>query len=187
MLRGLLAMVNSLHMELEQLDVKLHSIMEIQKRRFIFLNQKGSLILKFVEKSIYGCKQSPRKYYKSLIHFLYYMVTFSTSLTIVFSQSNCHLVPTYICCYMLMTCSFSAKNEINHMKALLKNEFHMKDFGATKKIIGMEIQRDRRIGRLSILNRSTLRKSCSHSTLICRNQLELLWHHTLNLIKVLYP
>ena len=44
----------------------------------------------------------------------------------------------------------AAKNMavINDLKALLKSEFEMKDLGAAKKILGMEIWRDRKAGRL---------------------------------------
>lgn len=34
------------------------------------------------------------------------------------------------------------KSSINDLKALLKSEFEMKDLAASKKILGMEIQRD---------------------------------------------
>nr|GEU70484.1 retrovirus-related Pol polyprotein from transposon TNT 1-94 [Tanacetum cinerariifolium] len=37
---------------------------------------------------------------------------------------------------------------INDLKALLKSKFEMKDLGTTKKILGMEIWRDRKVGRL---------------------------------------
>ena len=38
--------------------------------------------------------------------------------------------------------------EVNKLKSLLSKEFDMKDLGATKKILGMEIHRDRASGRL---------------------------------------
>mgnify|MGYP001545691585 CR=1 FL=1 len=39
---------------------------------------------------------------------------------------------------------------INYLKATLNNKFEMKDLGAAKKIMEMEIQRDRKVGRLCI-------------------------------------
>jgi hypothetical protein len=44
----------------------------------------------------------------------------------------------------------AAKNlvEINRLKTQLSGEFEMKDLGATKKILGMEIHRDREAGKL---------------------------------------
>ena len=40
------------------------------------------------------------------------------------------------------------KGEIRNMKAQLNKEFEMKDLGAAKKILGMEILRDREVGKL---------------------------------------
>ena len=37
---------------------------------------------------------------------------------------------------------------INELKATLRNEFEMKDLGAEKKILGMEIKWDKREGQL---------------------------------------
>jgi len=39
-------------------------------------------------------------------------------------------------------------SEVNKLKTLLYREFDMKDLGTTKKIIGMEIRRDKDTGRL---------------------------------------
>ena len=38
--------------------------------------------------------------------------------------------------------------EVNKLKILLSREFDIKDLGAAKKIIGMEIHRDKALGRL---------------------------------------
>ena len=38
--------------------------------------------------------------------------------------------------------------EVNKLKSLLSKEFDMKDLGAAKKILGMEIHRDKALGRL---------------------------------------
>ena len=40
------------------------------------------------------------------------------------------------------------KGEIRKVKAQLNKEFEMKDLGAAKKILGMEIFRDREVGKL---------------------------------------
>ena len=39
-------------------------------------------------------------------------------------------------------------SEVNKMKILLSNEFNMKDLSAVKKILGMEIHRNRTTSRL---------------------------------------
>ena len=40
--------------------------------------------------------------------------------------------------------------EITHLKTQLQSEFKMKDFGCAKKILGMELYRDRSTGILTI-------------------------------------
>ena len=47
---------------------------------------------------------------------------------------------------------------INDLKATLKNEFEMKDLGAAKKILGKEIQIDRKEGRLCISQQKYIEK-----------------------------
>ena len=47
----------------------------------------------------------------------------------------------YTCCYMLIAAK--NKKEITTLKAQLCSKFEMKDLGAAKKILGMEITRDR--------------------------------------------
>lgn len=41
-------------------------------------------------------------------------------------------------------------SEINRLKKQLSGEFEMKDFGGAKKILGMEIRRDRLAGKLCL-------------------------------------
>ena len=47
-----------------------------------------------------------------------------------------------------MLIAAKSMSEVNKLKTLLSREFEMKDLGATKKILGMEIHRDRALGRL---------------------------------------
>ena len=49
-----------------------------------------------------------------------------------------------------MIIAVKSKEEIRTIKAQLNNEFQIKDLGADKKILGMEILRDRVAGRLSL-------------------------------------
>lgn len=46
--------------------------------------------------------------------------------------------------------------EVNKLKALLTKEFDMKDLGAAKNILGMEICKDRKYGRLWLSQRSCM-------------------------------
>ncbi len=54
----------------------------------------------------------------------------------------------------------AAKNlvEINRLKTQLSGEFKMKDLGATKKILGMEIHRDREAGKLFLSQKIYIEK-----------------------------
>ena len=59
----------------------------------------------------------------------------------------------YICSYIYvddMLIAAKSKEEIRIVKAQLKNEFEMKDLRAAKKILGVEIVRDRVARRLSL-------------------------------------
>ena len=47
-----------------------------------------------------------------------------------------------------MLIAAKSMSEINKLKTLLSREFDIKDLGAAKKILGMEIFRDRALGRL---------------------------------------
>ena len=51
-----------------------------------------------------------------------------------------------LCGYMLV--DTKSMNEVNKLKILLSKEFNMKDSGAAKNILGMEIHRERALRRL---------------------------------------
>ena len=48
--------------------------------------------------------------------------------------------------------------EVNKLKTLLRKEFDMKDLGATKKILGMEIHRDRDAKKLWLSQKGYIEK-----------------------------
>jgi hypothetical protein len=47
---------------------------------------------------------------------------------------------------------------VNKLKSQLSSEFEMKDLGAAKKILGMEIHRDRQAGKLFLSQKKYLQK-----------------------------
>ena len=57
---------------------------------------------------------------------------------------------------MLVTAK--SNQEIVKLKSLLSSEFDMKDLGATKKILGIEIHQDRRAGKLWLFQKDILRR-----------------------------
>jgi hypothetical protein len=69
---------------------------------------------------------------------------------IVFTLKSWKMAYSLFWCYMLTICLWQEKSmvEINRLKAQLARTFDMKDLGATKQILGMEIHRDRKNGKL---------------------------------------
>ena len=50
------------------------------------------------------------------------------------------------------------RSAIDKLKKQLSFEFEMKDFGEEKKMLGMEIERDRKIGKICFTQKGYLRK-----------------------------
>ena len=149
-IRTLLSIVAMHDLELEQLDVKtafLHGELEediyMEQPEGFVIPGKEKLVCK-LKKSLYGLKQSPRQWYKRFDTFM---------LSQGFKRSNydsCVYLKTvkgstiYLLLYVDdMLIAAKSMSEINELKKQLSNEFEMKDFGAAKKILGMEISRDR--------------------------------------------
>ena len=57
-----------------------------------------------------------------------------------------------------MLIASKSQNEIDKLKAQLNQEFEMKDLGEAKKILGMEISRDRPRGKLCLNQKQYLKK-----------------------------
>lgn len=151
-IRVMLALVALFDWELEQLDVKtafLHGELDEQ----IFMNQPKDFKDKlkpdyvcFLKRSLYGLKQSPRQWYKRFDSFV---------LTIGFQRSkfdhclyfqhnetdnNYLFLLLYVDDMLLVG---SSPKSINNIKTDLSGEFDMKDLGKAKRILGMEIERNR--------------------------------------------
>ena len=155
-IRMLLSLVAQLNMELEQLDVKtafLHGDLE----ETIYMAQpegfkeagKEDLVCK-LKKSLYGLKQSPRQWYKRFDTFMlqigytrgeYDCCVYSR----LFDDGHMIILVLYVD-DMLIACRDMSK--IKELKRMLNSEFDMKDLGAAKRILGMEIRRERDNGRL---------------------------------------
>ncbi|KAL7001863.1 hypothetical protein U1Q18_052394 [Sarracenia purpurea var. burkii] len=113
-----------------------------------------------LKKSLYGLKQSPRQWYKRFDSFM---------IRIGFTRCE------YDCCVYVRSLDdgsyiflllyvddmlIAAKSmvEINRLKKLLGKEFDMKDLGAARKILGIEIRRDRPAGKLWVSQKDYVRK-----------------------------
>jgi hypothetical protein len=139
-------------LELEQLDVKtafLHGELEEE----IYMDQpegfvvpgKEDLVFK-LKRSLYGLKQSPRQWFKRFDSFIlahgFKRSQYDSCVYIKFVNGSPIYLPLYVD-HMLIAAK--SMKEITTLKAQLSSEFEMKDLGPTKKILGMEIKRDREV------------------------------------------
>ncbi|VVA40018.1 PREDICTED: Retrovirus-related, partial [Prunus dulcis] len=153
-------------LELAQLDVKtafLHGDLEEE----IYMSQpegfkvagKENWVCK-LQKSLYGLKQSPRQWYKRFDRFMIgQKYTRSHYDHCVYFRKLQDGTFIYLLLYvddMLIACK--SKVEIERLKTQLSNEFEMKDLGEARKILGMEIERDRAKGKISLCQKQYLKK-----------------------------
>ncbi|KAJ4721737.1 Retrovirus-related Pol polyprotein from transposon TNT 1-94 [Melia azedarach] len=168
-IRVLLAIVAHQDLELEQLDVKtafLHE--ELEKE--IYMTQpdgfqvpgKEDYVCK-LKKSLYGLKQSPRQWYK---RFDSYMIEIGYTKSpydccVYYSKAtNGSLI--YLVLYVDdMLIAAENKSDVQKLKDLLSVEFEMKDLGAARKILGMEIYRDRSKKKLFLSQKGYIQKILS--------------------------
>ncbi|KAE8718014.1 putative LRR receptor-like serine/threonine-protein kinase [Hibiscus syriacus] len=164
-IRILLALVAQLNLELAQLDVKmafLHGDLEEE----IYMTQpegyKDGGCEKCVcklNKSLYGLKQSSRQWYKRFDSFMRRQkYTRSKYEHCVYLQKLKDGSFIYILLYVDdMLIASKSQKEIDKLKAQLNQEFEMKDLDEAKKILGMEISRDRQRGKLCLTQKQYLR------------------------------
>ena len=165
-IRVLLALVAQMDMELVQLDVKtafLHGDLEEE----IYMSQpegfkvaeKENMVCK-LGKSLYGLKQSPRQWYKRFDRFMigmkYTKASYDHCVYFRKLQDGSFI---YLLLYVDdMLIASRCSKEIENLKSQLNMEFEMKDLGEAKKILGMEIDRDRKLGRLRLTQSQYLKK-----------------------------
>jgi hypothetical protein len=152
------AMVRTLDLELEQLDMKtafLHENLEewiYMSQPEGFLDSKKEDYLCLLKKSLYRLKQFPRHWYKKFNTFIifheFFLNPFDNS---VYSKK----LPNVSFVYLLrfvddMLIVAQNKVEIDGLKTLLSSKFKMKDLGTIKKVLGMEIWRDKRARLLCV-------------------------------------
>ncbi|CAL8139429.1 unnamed protein product [Prunus armeniaca] len=165
-IRILLALVAQFDLELAQIDVKtafLHGDLEKE----IYMSQpegfkvarKENWVCK-LQKSLYGLKQSPRQWYKRFDRFMighkYIRSHYDHCVYFRKLQDGTFI---YLLLYvddMLIACK--SKVEIERLKTQLSNEFEMKDLGEARKILGVEIERDRAKGKIGLCQKQYLKK-----------------------------
>ncbi|KAG8496686.1 hypothetical protein CXB51_007936 [Gossypium anomalum] len=117
-----------------------------------------------LKKSLYGLKQSPRQWYKRFDSFMTsHDFKRSSFDSCVYFKKNNDGSFVYLLLYVDdMLIAAKDKGEIRKVKAQLSEEFEMKDLGPAKKILGMEILRDRNTSKLYLSQKGYIEK------LLCR-------------------
>ena len=102
-------------------------------------------------KALYGLKQAPRAWHDRIAEYLvsvgFCRAHADHSLYVRESDTGIVVITIYVDDLIIVG---DSAMEIDHVKSLLKQEFEMKDLGEAKKILGMEISRDRKLGRLCL-------------------------------------
>ena len=113
-----------------------------------------------LSKSLYGLKQSPRQWYKRFDSFMINQkYTRSQFDHCVYFRKLQDGTFVYLLLYVDdMLIASKNKREIDRLKAQLSSEFEMKDLGEAKKILGMEIKRDKVKGTISLTQTQYLKK-----------------------------
>ncbi|KAG8472960.1 hypothetical protein CXB51_035039 [Gossypium anomalum] len=165
-IRALLGIVAMHDLELEQLDVKtafLHGKLEEdiymqQPEGFIVSENEDYVCL--LRKSFYGLKQSPRQWYKRFDSFMASHDFKRSSLdSCVYFKKNSNGSFVYLLLYVDdLLIAAKDKGEIRKVKAQVSEEFEMKDLGPAKKILGIEILRDRKASKLYLSQKGYIEK-----------------------------
>ncbi|KAG8473481.1 hypothetical protein CXB51_035654 [Gossypium anomalum] len=165
-IRALLGIVAMHDLELEQLDVKtafLHGELEediyMQQPKGFIVSEKEDYVC-LLRKSLYGLKPSPRQWYKRFDSFMAYHDFKRSSLdNCVYFKKNSNGSFVYLLLYVDdMLIAAKDKGDIRKVKAQLSEEFEMKDLGPAKKILGMEILRDRKASKLYLSQKGYIEK-----------------------------
>ncbi|KAF5775409.1 putative RNA-directed DNA polymerase [Helianthus annuus] len=165
-IRILLAITAALDLELEQLDVKtafLHGYLDekiYMAQPLGFVEEGSEEKVCLLKRSLYGLKQSPRQWYKRFDEFMTSSGFARSSYdSCVYYREYCPGNYVYLLLYvddMLIACKH--KEQIKEVKELLKSEFEMKELGDAKKILGMEICRDRQLKKLKLTQSAYVKK-----------------------------
>ncbi len=113
-----------------------------------------------LRKSLYGLKQAPRQWYKRFDTFMVGQgYTRSHYDNCVYYRQFEERSFIYLLLYVDdMLIASRDMSLIKELKSKLNQEFEMKDLRAAKKILGMEIQRDRKAGKLFLSQKKYLEK-----------------------------
>lgn len=155
-IRFMLSVVVNLDFELEQMDVKtafLHGTLEekilmTQPEGFIKPGDENKVCV--LRKSLYGLKQSPRRWNQRFDSFMKHQLFEKSSRDpCVYFRDTQTDKAVYLLLYVDdMLIASGNKKTIQELKDRLNGEFEMKDLGKASRILGMDIIRDRQKGTL---------------------------------------
>ncbi|KAH9694912.1 Integrase catalytic domain-containing protein [Citrus sinensis] len=165
-IRVILALTAVQDIELDQLDVKtafLHGRLQEE----IFMTQPEGYVdsmkprhVCLLKKSLYGLKQSPRQWY---LRFDEFMITnglmrcnYDCCVYFKLLEDDLYIYLLLNVDDMLIACK--RRDEIEKLKVMLNSEFDMKDLGTAKKILGVEIKRNRTKGEIFLSQERYLTK-----------------------------
>lgn len=165
-IRVMMGLVGCWDLHLEQMDVKtafLHGNLEeeiymVQPEGFVKTGEE-ELVCR-LKKSLYGLKQAQRQWYKRfdtyMLQIEYQRCEYDCCVYVKNLGKNSPIfLLLYVDDMLIARCNM---DDIVELKRLLGEEFEMKDLGAAKKILGMEIRRDRSSKRLWLSQRSYIEK-----------------------------
>eukprot|EP00253_Pinus_taeda_P022163 PITA_22163 len=114
-----------------------------------FVRGRSRRLVCKLRKSLYGLRQSPRQWYKKFDSFMVSQnfIRSEYDHCVYFKSFNGILIILALYVDDVLIARKSME-EINRLKAQLSRTFDMKDIGAEKHILGMEIHRDRKNGKL---------------------------------------
>lgn len=123
-----------------------------QPEGFVQKGQEDKVCL--LRKSLYGLKQSPHEWNHRLDEFMirekYTRCQYDLC---VYMKGSTFKVRVFLLLYVDdMLIASKSKEEINMQKDLLKAEFKIKVLGPARRILGMDIFRDRDAGKLVLLH-----------------------------------
>ncbi|KAJ9567521.1 hypothetical protein OSB04_003487 [Centaurea solstitialis] len=159
-------MVASDDLELEQMDVTT-AFLNGELEEEIFMHQPEGFVVSGKEghvckliKSLYGLKQSPRQWYKRFDAFVtaHGLSNSSYDSCVYFKKCDDGSI-LYLLLYVDdMLIAAKDMGEVQKLKDQLNSEFDMKDLGAAKKMLGMEIVRDRKARKLYLSQEGYVQK-----------------------------
>lgn len=148
------------------MDVKtafLHGVLQ----ETIYMEQPEGYVVKgkedkvcLLKKSLYGLKQSPRewnlRFHKFMIKQNYKRSEYDPC---VYIKGSSYKDMIYLLLYVDdMLIASKSKSDIKDLKKMLSTEFEMKDLGAARRILGMDIFRDKNKGVLVLSQEAYLQK-----------------------------